>query len=205
MSSLSSKFSSFQIWRPVQIWEIFGQTSRVVLLGSVTQTVRCQCMLYISGVAVLPTLVWYAMVWMWYMVWRKLVYYGMAKAWHGNTTVWKYHGSMVWHGMVWYGMIWHCGVAPRDANSARTRRWLGDPLCYFYIYTTINIIIAYISLKVNFASHHHCRHLPPHHRLSCRWPVEGLLQLLVAEGNLTSSAVFGRRTLDNTLLWSFAV
>ena len=143
---------------------------------------------------------WYGMLWcgcgIWYdvnwytMVWQK---HGMAIPQYGNTTV------------AWYGMVWYGGVAPRDANSARTRRWLGDPLCYFYIYTTINIIIAYISLKVNFASHHHCRHLPPQHRLSRRWPVEGLLQLLVAEGNLTSSAVFGRRTLDNTLLWSFAV
>ena len=198
MSSLSSKFSSFQIWRPVQIWEIFGQTSRVVLLGSVTQTVRCQCMLPWYGMLWCGCGIWYNINW-YTMVWQK---HGMAIPQYGNTTV-------AWCGMVWYGMMWHGGVAPRDANSARTRRWLEDPLCYFCIYTTINIIIAYISL--NFASHHrqqthhHCRHLPPHHRLSCRWPVEGLLQLLVAEGNLTSSAVFGRRTLDNTLLWSFAV
>ena len=73
VSSLSSKFSSFQIWRPVQIWEIFGQTSRVVLLGSVTQTVRCQCML--------P---WYGMLWCGCGIWYDINWY---------TMVWQKHGT----------------------------------------------------------------------------------------------------------------
>ena len=42
--------------------------------------------------------------------------------------------------MAWYG------VASRDANSARTRRWLEGPLCYLCITITANIFIFTITI-----------------------------------------------------------